>query len=78
MGDVEDFINDGGSFDDPSDPTPKDFFNLGPEELADAAKHSRKPIILSIRKQWRDRQWMSEKQQWVLAFYCYNQNVIYS
>lgn len=45
-----------------------EYFNNGAEWLVEHSAWSRKPIIISIRKQYKQTKIISEKQQWVLAF----------
>jgi hypothetical protein len=47
----------------------REYFYRGPDWLIKHSVMSRKAIVLGIQKQWREAGWISEKQQWVLAFW---------
>lgn len=68
MGDMADYLLD----EDASDAAW--FFEQGPKWLVEHTASARKPIVVSIRRQWNTQQWMSQKQQWVLAFYAAEQD----
>ena len=53
---------------------PKGYFDLGPEWLVENSANARKPVVVSIRKQWKEAGRISTKQQWVLAFWCAQYN----
>lgn len=68
MGDMAELYDDLWEQEDEYDPA--GYFSLGPDWLVENSTNARKPIIVSIRKQWSETGHMSEKQQWVLAFWC--------
>jgi hypothetical protein len=47
-------------------------FFEGVAYLIENTKQARRPIVVSIRKQYADKGFISEKQQWVLAFWLAN------
>lgn len=59
-------------------PKASDYFDKGTEWLIEHTKNSRKPIIMSIRKQWSENKTISHKQQWVLAYWVMQQDEKYS
>lgn len=50
--------------------SPKSFFDLGASMLVEKTKHSTSRKVKGIRKQYQEGGYISEKQQWVLAFWC--------
>lgn len=71
MGEMADLYDEYYDDFDENQPSAKDYFNEGPEWLVEHTSHSRKPIVMGIRNYWLERQIMSEKQQWVLAFWLF-------
>ena len=68
MGEMADLYDEMLDREDEFDPAL--YFNLGPDELVRATAHARKPIIVSIRRQYAERGFISKKQQWALAYWC--------
>jgi hypothetical protein len=54
------------------------YFNNGDEWLYENTASSRKPIVMSIRKQFEKSGFMSTKQRWVLAYWCSEQDRKYA
>ena len=53
------------------------YFQNGPQWLFENSSSSRKKIVMSIRKQYKQSAKMSTKQQWVLAYWCANADAKY-
>ena len=49
---------------------PKYFFDLGSSRLVEKTKKSTSKKVKGIRNQFKTVSHISEKQQWVLAFWC--------
>lgn len=64
--------------DDDDGPSPAAYFEMAPEDLVKASAAARKPIVVSIRRQFAERGSISTKQQWVLAYWCYEHDMRHS
>jgi hypothetical protein len=68
MGEMADFINDQWDiFGDDPEPDPVDWLDYTDEQLVKESSFSRKPLVMAIRKYYKENKKLSEKQRYCLA-----------